>query len=535
MAITQINLSGIEGLAPRFWGELTNAPAVPTDKILGGSSQMASGIYNPFKKLGYLSPASTTSTRNTTSSGTVDAIIGSTLYDLTNDDYYFAERGQQIWRLDGFTDTTLTQALDLGATGTPVIMDLTDYQVNGVRKMFVTYETAGNMEVAISAFPYNSAADDLTWLSATVSGAFSNGLTGDAFMRIADNGFAYLFQDNNVHKIDGTINGGANGTVSANVLQFPIFFSIVDAVDYRGNMFIATHQNTEDIRGTGTTDPTGTEQVGVYIWDRLTTVLRTSDFIPMAGATEIRKLFVSQKGTLRAIVTNTSQVTEVREFDGSNFVTLTEAGRNAGPKYADSLSVTSEAAVWQGMDGYIYAYGYPYPGLSEGLFIISDALLNGTPSAVLIDNLGGTHSTIRLGSFNGSTYAVSLIHLNTATTTGGGTVAKQAQGDVFTLVKYLPQMSTVNFIEMYMSPSGSGGSTTAATIKIYFNQSSTAWASKTVTYDDVKKGYVRFEIDKPYINSIQIETEYSTANSVSVSEYTPSMAIVDYTPTTTRG
>lgn len=542
MAKLEIDLSGRGGLAPRFWGDSDRTTATPELRYLGGANQIADGIYNPFRRYGYMSPANATTATLTYTGGTHDAIMGSSIYDISNDDFYFAERGQQIFKGDGLDDIILAQVLDLTSTGTPVLMDLEIYQLNGVQKLFYVYEKSGNMEIGEADLPFASANNN--WLTADVSGSFTNALTNDAFMRVADNGFAYIFQNNNIHKLDGTTNGGTNGTVSANVLQFPTFFGINDAIDYRGNMYVAIRQDTSNPAGNN--NAVFSSKVGVYIWDRLTSIVRTRDFIPLEGVKYIRKIYVSPEGDLRMICVNTERITQIRQFTGSTFKVIEEPGLLADFTYHDGLTTFSNFTTWMGDTGNIYAHGKISHLDKEVLYKIgniSDVNSTSPTGAILF---GGANTDSGSAGFKGTKNALYIGYNNNSSTkkvvewdiygTGSdGVTALQEQGDVYTLVKYLPQMSTVNFIDIYMAALSTSGSTTQATLKIYFNGSTTQWASKVVTRDDIAKGYIRIDIDKPYINSIQIETEFPTAVAIGTTDYSPSIAVVDYTPTGTKG
>lgn len=545
MAKLTIDLSGRGGLAPRFWGDIDRTVATPESRILGGEDQMADGIYNPFRRYGYLSPSNATFGAITFTGGTFDAMMGSSFYDGINDDFYFAERGRQLFKGDTLDDTELALSVDLGANNT--IHDLEAYEVNAVRKMFVVYDKNGTMDISISSFPYDSGSDTTTWLTGTVSGAFANGLTNDAFMRVADNGFAYLFQDNNIHKIDGTANGGSNGTISANVLQFPNYFQITDAIDYRGNLYVVVRQDNIDIRG-AETEIARNATVGVYVWDRLTSVVRTRDFFPLEGIKEIRNIYVGPEGDIRLMVVNSERIVEILQFNGSTFKNIQEVGYRAYPIFIDGLTKFSKLTTWLGLNGNIYAHGkisnidkealykigtlpdtIATTGISAGALLFGGATTDSNPSGEKTNKTG-----LYVSYVTGSTRTMK--EWDIYGTGADGVTAKQAKGDVYTLVRFLPQMSTVNYIDIYTANRNDTGSdTTEATLKIYFNGSTTAWASKTIFRNDARKGYRRIEINESFINAIQLETEFSTTLSIVTNSFAPALAVVDYTPTNTKG
>lgn len=548
MAKAIIDLSGRGGLSSKFYGNSDQTSATPNRIYQAKDGEMVSGFFNPFMRDGFLSPAIHTDALHsfTFTSGTHNALIGSSVYDPINNDFYLAERGQQIFKGDGLDDTALTQELDLGSTGTPVIMDLEIYQINGTRKLFFVYEKSGNMDVGISNLPYDTGTDDLTWLTATVAGSFTNAITTTyAFLRVSDNGFMYLFQDNAVHKIDGTTNGGSNGTVSSNTLLFPNYFQLTDAVDYRGNLFIVVHQSTTDIRVLNANGSNFSLPCGVYIWDRQSQVARMSDYIPLEGVRCINKLYVSPKGDLRMICTLANKLVQIRSFNGSNFVPIRELGLGAAPSYADSLAVSENLTYWIAPNGSVYAHGSNTIGDSEKLAALAllkspegDPSSNITSGAILYgaaDGFSGDsgYRTSRQGialGYNDGAQKIRKFFPHDKGTINSVAQASQA-GDVYTPVVFLPYMSRIEAINVVMATGTATGSSTQGTLKIYFNGSSTAWASKAITRNDIARGYVHFQIRKPYVNSIQLEVEFATGTTWSDTyDFHPAYAEVIYTP-----
>ena len=751
MANLMLDLTGKGGLAPRHWGDIDRTVASPNLRYLGGENQMADGVYNPFRRYGYLSPSNGVFNAVTDSSTeNFGNVISCVQYDPENDDFYMGVYGGTsiFYQGDGLDDVALTQK------SSPVnlvnLFDFEIYQVNGVRKLFYVYNrpptitltttlgssvayieggafvisadtsvptlnsstratqasgttltqsitvasgtnrvlvviaanytataataatyndvamtlldtttnagrsftifytiaptvttanvvvtwpssqtnqvinalvfhgsdqttpislfiadtgtstsavmstnpgkryvlffgmtlsatathtqaagqtevfnstnTSGNdstsyktsstviLEVGIATLPFASATNK--WLTGTVSGAFSNLTTGHCFMENADNGFSYLFQDNAVHKIDGTTNGGANGTVTANTLLFPTYFRCVDAVDYRGLMFIGIHQYSSDIRSADDTIDSNVLGVGVYIWDRLTSVVNTRDYIVVSGVKQIRRLYVSPSGKLRMLVINAERVTEIREYTGSTFEVVQEVGFNAYPAFRDSVASFGNSTTWLGRNGYIYAHGKAVPGENEALYKLGQItdistttavsagaiLFGGEDTGTPVSGYKVQKSGLYLSYYDGANYKVKEWDMHGTGATGSTVVTKTAaQGDVYTLVKYLPQMSTVKNLELFMAPGSGSGATTVGTVKIYFNQSTTPWASKAITRDDSAKGYKHIEINKPFINSIQLEVEFAGAVALGTLDFAPSFGVIEYEPTVTKG
>jgi hypothetical protein len=109
------------------------------------------------------------------------------------------------------------------------------------------------------------------------------------------------------------------------------------------------------------------------------------------------------------------------------------------------------------------------------------------------------------------------------------------QGDVYTPVTYLPQMSTLKNIEIYCARTSLSDSTTLATLKFYINQSTTPFLTKTVKAEDAVRGYIDIALDKPFVNSFQMEVEWNNSLALSEDLFYPSQAIVRYERTSTKG
>lgn len=136
---------------------------------MAAPGQVLDGTYNPFLRQGYMTPTNDQPV-TVTLDQTQNAHMSASIYDAVNNDFYFAENATQIFKGDTTADTTLARVVSI--TGATSIGDLEIYMVNGVRKLFVMYNNAsGDADIAISNLPYDSGTDDLTWLTATVSGS----------------------------------------------------------------------------------------------------------------------------------------------------------------------------------------------------------------------------------------------------------------------------------------------------------------------------------------------------------------------------
>ena len=111
---------------------------------------------------------------------------------------------------------------------------------------------------------------------------------------------------------------------------------------------------------------------------------------------------------------------------------------------------------------------------------------------------------------------------------GDSLAQNPAQGDVYTKLYTLPSLATVKYIRGFHIPGATTGSTTQATVKLYFNQNTSADMTFTITLDDVERGWVDWEINKPNVNFIQMEIEWATATTINSDTYRPMYFEVEY-------
>lgn len=549
MAKAYIDLSGRAGLVYKHEGDVNDVSGTPRPNLryLGADGQMAQGIYNPVRNYGYMSPASTGFVTVTESNAPTDFTneIAATIYDSASQLAFFAEDNGMVWRLTNAgtfyqwrEPTTITFPIS-GATNT----DMEIYQVNGSKVLFGSYQKAGGGDIwRVNLTTTEVAGGSQTYLSSVATSGFALGASNDHFMRTADNGFMYIFDGNAVHKLDGTASGGSVGTATANVLLFPAGFITVDAVDWRGLMWIGVQ--TSAVLGSSGTGAYEERTVGVYVWDRQSTVVNTVDFIPLNGVREIRKLYVTATGKFRAIVISSDRFTQIREYNGQTFETIAEAHIKAYPPYKDSFTRMGDLAVWLAADSKWYAHGRAGIGDSEGLFQIGDiSSLNGgalTTGAVLLLDATLDTTFSRSGFVFSALASGPTIYNRLWYPHGQGSVTPPTSGtpfnvtglagNVYTLVKMLPKLSTLNYINVFCLPTASATSTTCATITIYLNQSTTAFKTYTVPLSEASRGYVTIPIRKPYVNSVQLKITWPTDVTLGTNDFITSYAEVDYTP-----
>lgn len=388
-----------------------------------------------------------------------------------------------------------------------------------------------------------------TWMASLSQTPFTTDIPGNfAFLRTADNGFCYVFASNAVHKIDGSTIGGEFGISTKNVLLFPEYFRITDAIDFRSRLYIAVHNYPVTVQDTNLNNYRG--GCGIYVWNRVSTQLSAADFIELPGVREIKKIYSSPDGVIKLITISESGLTELRQFGyndsgGVVFPTKITMGIGAAPQYPDSFATAGDKVLWLANNGYVYSekenaisklFETSAPGATSALLannIESGAILYGsgleTADSGFRSNKQGVFLSYEISNVitNKKIYPFDL-------KTGSNGSQTPHQGDVFTGVSFIPVTSVLRGVRVYNAPITGTGSGVVATVKLYFNQSSTVSMTKTITKDEAKRGYVDFHINKPYIHAIQVEIEWNTAEPIGADMYLPSVAVVSYEDTTTK-
>lgn len=357
---------------------------------------------------------------------------------------------------------------------------------------------------------------------------------GNSFLQKADNGFMYWFTNNRVHKVDGGVTGGTSGRIISDVLVFPDYLDCVDAIDTNSLMYIGVQSTETD--GFADKRNFNADTMGVYQWDRQSTVVNTRNFVPIYGAREIRRVFVNADGDLRVITIGEDGFTEIRGITNGRLQVLRRLGREAYPARRDSVDTVNNMVTWLGADGVVYALGKLLPGQPESLFKIGKLKgYTGTLDAGILMS-GNDSSTLTQALFlswaDNSTKKLQKWYPH-GTGTIGGVAQTGNQGDVYSLSRQLPYLANVHHIFITCAPGGSAGSsTTVATIKFYKNMETTPYMTKTVTRGDLVKGYLSYEVNKQYVNSLQFEIEWAN-QTLGSNDFLPAVAVVSYTPTKT--
>lgn len=542
----QIDLSGSKGLAPHFSGDQSYSVSSPNLRYLASDGQMVEGVYNPFKKNGYMSPANFSTKDVTITSNGMFRSNTVSQYDPINQQIFFSGIIQLGYGTNGATSLTATSGTLLNNNNG--YQDLEIYTINDVPYLFALYKDGSGLQ--------NIAGMNLTghsWDSANVIGASGTASGNVALsksatkMLVSQNGFMYILDKNNLYAFLGTSLGGSAGTLT-NVITWPSYFSTSDAIDFGGNLYIGLHKFPHDFYGESVATTNFSGDCGIYIWDKKTIVTAytgTQSYIPIPQARFIRKVYVGLTGAVRCIVTLIDGKTGILEFNGYAFKTIVTLGQNAFPPYIDSVQVTDTGIWWQSADGNLYFHGSPSFEMPEGLYCLgktSTDTLSG--QAMLFGSNATDYSSTPSGydftpeafyrayeDVTTSTFVLKKWYLNADSDSTHLIAITGQAGNVYTSVKYLPKLSTIQNIKIYCIPNGaSGDSTTVATLSFYANQSITPFKTVTVTRSDIAKGYLHYELNKPYCNAFQMKISWDTTQGTGTNDFAPSIALLEYLP-----
>lgn len=568
MVQIKIDLSGSGGLSESF-------AKVPANlNYLSADNQINQGSFNPYIYPGYMAPPR--NINKTINQGQTTFIDRACIYDSVNGK--FVTGGQRTlnnrpcFNIYNSLDVTTANDSRETSTGNSTIYDFEIYELNGVRKIFYTTFASGQGFIGVldvsTVNNYNTynwsngaAAADVSLYTGTVTGALTFG--APVFLRTASNGFMYAFFNNQVSKIDGTILGGTAGTITPSVLQLDATYNISDAVDWRNNIYIACQSSLGQAFGQTQDNYRISNNCSVFIWDRISSQARTTDFVPLLGVKFINRIFVAPDGELKMICTTSDGYVQIREYDGNSFSVLHELPSTAAPLFWDSVTFSNYATFWLAQDGYIYSHGLPITGSKTLMYQyrkFQSVFQLGRVSSFIASSYSGylffgngitelvTDALIVNYSTNGANPSITQKYLFKANSTPTG-YSNSLPGSIDTVIPkskivQLPYLATVNEMKVFFATTTSTGvgdeTDIMGNIKVYFNHGTTAFKSQNVTKKDLRKGYIRIPLEKMYVNNIQIGIDWTGVTSVGnisgiTNDMMPYYAIVDYMQTNARG
>lgn len=369
-------------------------------------------------------------------------------------------------------------------------------------------------------------------------GSFTQERGDENFLYLADNAILYWIAGNQVNYIDGSVVGSFSGRVSQSVLSFPSYMTIADVAETRSRMYLGI-QTSKRVTPTSSSSLDkrffSAYRVGTFVWDRRSQILGQTDFLPAPGAKEIKSLFQGFDGSVYAITESSSGFCEIRTTSGSQMTVLHTLDRFAFPLSRKAVTnISSTMTVWLGANGYFYGFGQVAPGMQAAVYKLGK-FATGIEDNTIVGPVFAGHEqsdtspslAILFGETTGGTNYIRKWYPN-----GEGTLNSVAQtalnGSPFTKVEYLPSLSVIRSMTIYCAPVSTADDSTIATVKLYKNQSTTPFSTKTITNTQAARGYVRFELNEPNANAFQMEIEHATNTITGSDEFEPSVGVLEF-------
>ena len=568
-----IDISGRGGLAPRWFGDEGDTTMQhPEYRYIGTQDQttptlgestgtdMAAGIWNSSRRYGFMAPANNTFNAVTNSTGSPFVReIRATCYDPLTHTAFYAENqnptsnnGCSIYQNSTITANTWTLNSNFSwpLTTSLGFTDVEMYMINGIPYVFASYMSATSYTDILVMLPGGgSSGASNVWLSSVASGSFNMPWIYDSFF-IRSSYYMYIVGGDSVHRLDGSKQtGGINGTALSYVLTLPSSESgtaqdvFTDGISWNGNIWLSVCESPPTFQGTSLIWPPddatySSSKCNVFVWDESVTSIEDVNNITVTGVKLVSKLFVTKAGQMRMLCISSKRTVQIRQYNGVTFDVLEEFSIGAAPRFRKSVQVSGNTVVWTGGDGNIYSYGPVTNGESEQPLIIgsmSSYLGNSTNflgATLFLDN-NNSATTERTGLFV-STYNLSnttIYNLMWYPNQIGNT---PHTGNVFTLVKYFPQLVKVNYVRVYHHQGTSSTSTAIqGTLGINFNGTTTGITSN-ITLQDVGRGFKYIPVNQGAKNAlfgIQFNINWNISTTTSDStDWLPRSIEIDYTP-----
>ncbi len=526
--MAKIVIDSIEGgKADRYWQGFN---LTTTNNL--NDNRYAAGAMNPLVRKGFIAAGSSTFTDLTNVSSLTNGknIVNFVTVDDDNvggfgTSLYFGE-GALIHAAD-ILNNTIISASEFPHTIGPssgahsahtgeTVRDCFLYQINGSQRLLYLWTDAtdgdmGSYDLA-SSFTADDA-DEAVWSTATGGAVLT---TGNMFGIVADNGFAYVCQDNSVHKFDGTTNGGSAGTVSSNVLQFDASTAIIDGIDARGKIWLLTKEVN-----TASTTIAGSERTHqIVVWNRSSSTLSLDDAFPLNGISKASSL-IFYRGSVYVFTQTAEGIVQLRRFTGTSFKVEKDLGdvgdKNVFPANRKAVFSNENYLMWQDVEGSLNMWS-PEMGFHQ----ISTNTTDGTAGAIKMV----TNDTFYASFNNGSSVAKLGRITPFAQSSNIGNAAYRS-------MSYQLPLSDIIGIRLYWSPL-SGGSDFNFTLTTYKNNSATQVESVTINYQDQPtgegdKGFTWIPLDNRQVFAYQIGIAFPTGATIANS-MVPSRIEIEYEP-----
>ena len=484
------------GLAPGFHlVDQGSGPGVNNLKFGPEGSYANSKGVNPFANFGPITPGSelTDLTNVSDISNNISAALVSDVSGAQK--AYALEAGTKLHEIT-YTTNTITSAGGFphtitahGGHSTVVGSDLAFYDIGGTKYVFYSWNDSTDGDVGRLNLGGSTFDDD--FMSTVPANAAALG-TGPHILVPAENGFMYITSLNSIHKFDGTT--GANGTLTASVIDLPLGWEIVDAISYRGFLWIGAVY----LKGVGNAVQ---RDVAIYVWN----FSSTSSFADIIYIDAIDFIaFDIDNSKLDCFTISKDHRCDLRRYTGKEFTLLEQYSIDHRPNNKHSITKYRGMKVWLAQNEtltddtiQVISYGKPHPNFSVG---------SAKPFAFASKEDGSAFFETISGAY----------YLGTRVSSGGNYKLSRISGtfgsaELYSRVYELPANSQIDWVNIFFEPI-SGSITKDLTMKLYKNQSASSF--KTLTIDgnvdtaNVSRGFKHFDLSTRMMQAYQYEIEF---------------------------
>ena len=333
-------------------------------------NEYANGVFDPISQPGTLNPVAIKKTdlvNYTIVDNPFWKIVG---YSAGSDKVYALERGANIHEITVVTNTLTSpvfativaagvHAGHSGFTGE----DLVIYSKNGEICLFASWNDDTDGDLAQIAMDGTITSD---YLSGTATGGAALGKNPHP-LQIADNGFLYIGDGNSIHKLDGTVVGGANGTFTASAIDAPIGWVFNDFSKWEGYMLAVANFAPG---GGDSLSTTTTKEKAMFIWDYLSSAGGDLDgferVVPITGNGVVKYVFMHNG--IPHIFLVAAGYSEIQRFNGSGFDFVKRLRSGDEPYCKGAISSFYGLTLWVSKSNGIFVFGSIYPNETDKIY-----------------------------------------------------------------------------------------------------------------------------------------------------------------------
>ena len=524
------------GLADNWWED-------SQINMSAKNNQIVSGTQNPFTNPGFYSPGVNELT-DLAQQSNISSMTNTCVRFLTFDDNkYYTTTGTSIFyfiddsigiigggTILGTADTssnfpTTIAANDTGAavhvTGAHTSQKFDDailYQVNGASCIWFFWRDNTDGDAGVYKLGDNGISSSDYWSVSTTNGFVFPAVNVNfpIIPIVSSNGYAYIAQKNVVHKLDGTTDGGATGTITANVLKFPASEMIVDMVEAGNKVYMLKKPSFSKADTTGRVS----RKCGVSVWNRVSTVVSAESYIPISGVQDVFNIIYAD--TLYVFAVNNLGNIVLMRYNGQAFVPEKEinvydysnTSGNGRPANRGAVMLYHDGIVWKDGKGMLMYYDIPKKALH-----ILEYRTTYTGGAIIASGIKTILESYKVSSTN----HFAQFDYGTNTFDAGGVTT------YFPNIQ-LPKLSTINGVTIFCTiPSGAPSAGSVAG-NFFPNMSSSAGSYSLNPSTQINNGSLWIPFHIANVNTIQMTMLFD--GSVD-RRYHPLVYAIefDYTPT----